>query len=133
MSIFVGNTVVILVKLGGVVANSVVEVNTDDEIVGLEVTLPLGSISMHGVVGEVGTIVTDINSGQGVVEEIVKVVVILVEEVIVEDMDGEVLVVKGEEVGKAVTEEEPLFPVLKEGEDLGERLVVVMSTEFSLV
>lgn len=114
-------------------ANSVVEVNTDDEIVGIEVTLPLGSISMHGVVGEVGTIVTDINSGQGVVEEIVKVVVILVEEVIVEDMDGEVLVVKGEEVGKAGTEEEPLFPGLKEGEDLGERLVVVMSTEFSLV
>lgn len=133
MSIFVGNTVVILVKLGGVVANSVVEVNTDDEMVGIEVTLPLGSISMHGVVGEVGTIVTDIDSGQGVVEEIVKVVVILVEEVIVEDMDGEVLVVKGEEVGKAVTEEEPLSPVLKEGEDLGERLVVVLSTEFSLV
>lgn len=88
---------------------------------------------MHGVVGEVGTIVTDINSGQGVVEEIVKVVVVLVEEVIVEGMDGEVLVVKGEEVGKAGTEEEPLFPVLKECEGIGERLVVVMGTEFSLV
>lgn len=114
-------------------ANSVVEVNTDNGMVGIEVTLSLGSISMHGVVGEVGTIVTDINSGQGVVEEIVKVVVVLVEEVIGEGMDGEVLVVKDEEVGKAVTEEEPLFPILKECEEIGERLVVVMSTEFSLV
>lgn len=113
-------------------ANSVVEVNTDNGMVGVEVTLPLESISMHGVVGEVGTIVTDINSGQGVVEEIVKVVVALVEEVIVEGMDGEVLVVKGEEVGKAGTEE-PLFPVLKECEGIGERLVVVTGTEFSLV
>lgn len=63
MSICVGNTVVILVKVGGVVANSVVEVNTDNGMVGVEVTLPLGSISMHGVVGEVGIIVTDIDSG----------------------------------------------------------------------
>lgn len=115
------------------VANSVVEVNTDNGMVGIEVTLPLESMSMHGVVGEVDTIVTDINSGQGVVEEIVKVVVVLVEEVIGEGMDGEVLVVKDEQVGKAVTEEETLFPVLMECEVVGERLVVIMSTEFSLV
>lgn len=66
-------------------------------------------------------------------EEIVKVVVVLVEEVIGESMDGEVFVVKDEDIGKAVTEEESLFPVLKECEEIGERLVVVMSTEFSLV
>lgn len=69
VSICVGNTVVILVELEGVVAISVIEVKTNNGIVEVKVTLLFGSISMHGVMGEVGTIIKDIYSRHGVVGE----------------------------------------------------------------
>lgn len=80
VSVCLGNTVVILVELGEV-AISVVEVNTDIGMLGIEVTSLLGPISIHEVVGEAGTIVTDIDSGHGVVEEIKQVVVVSVAKV----------------------------------------------------
>lgn len=120
VSACVGNTVVILVGLGGVVAITVVEVKTVSGMVGVDGTVLLGSISIHGVVGEVGTIVTDIDSGHGVVEETVTMGVVSVEEVIREDVIGEVLVVLDEtEVGKVVTEEEPGLSVLEELMEVG--------------
>lgn len=120
VSACVGNTVVILVGPGGVVAITVVEVKTVSGMVGVDGTVLLGSISIHGVVGEVGTIVTDIDSGHGVVEETVTMGVVSVEEVIREDVIGEVLVVLDEtEVGKVVTEEEPGLSVLEELMEVG--------------
>lgn len=114
VSICVGNTVVILVKLGGVVAISVVEVNTDIGVMGVEVPLLFGLISIHGVVGEVGTIVMDMDSGHRVVGKTLIVGVVSVEKVIREDVIGEVLVVSDEtRIEKGVTEEEPGFSVLK--------------------
>lgn len=94
VSICVGKAVVILVELKGVVAISVVEVKTDNGMVGVEVTLLFGSISIHGVVGEVDTIVTDIDSGHGVVEEIRTVGVVSIEEVIL-GIEEEMMVLKG--------------------------------------
>lgn len=120
VSACVGNTVVILVGPGGVVAITVVEVKTVSGMVGVDGTVLLGSISIHGVVGEVGTIVTDIDSGHGVVEETVTMGVVSVEEVIREDVIGEVLVVLDEtKVGKVVTEEEPGLSVLEELMEVG--------------
>lgn len=114
VSICVGNTVVILVELGRVVAISVVEVNTDIGVMGVEVTLLFGSISIHGVVGEVGTIVMDMDSGHRVVGKTLIVGVVSVEKVVREDVIGEVLVVSYETgIEKAVAEEEPGFSVLK--------------------
>lgn len=69
----------------GVVAMSVVEVNTDNGMVGVEVTLLFASISIHGVVGEVENIVMDTDSGHGVMEETARIAVVLVEE---EDSEG---------------------------------------------
>lgn len=106
VSVCVGNTVVTLVELEGVVAISVVEVKTDNGMVGVEVTSLLGSISIHGVVGEVGTIVTGIDSGHGVVEERIIMGVVLVEKVIRVEVVGEVRIVSDEkgcgEVGNRV-------------------------------
>lgn len=62
----------------GEVAIPVVEVNTDIGMVGIEVTSLLRPISMHVVVGEADAIVTDTESGHGVVEEIKQVVVVSV-------------------------------------------------------
>lgn len=47
---------------------SVVKGKTEKGMVGVDVTSVLGSISTHGIVGEVGTIVMVIVSGQSVVE-----------------------------------------------------------------
>lgn len=114
-------------------AISVVEVKNDNGIVGVEVTLLFGSISIHGVMGEVGTIVMDIDSGHGVMEEIARVAVVLVEEEVREDKLGEVLVVSDEKgVGKVVTGVAG-FCVLKEYREVGKRLVVLVSMEFSLM
>lgn len=102
-------------------AISVVEVKTDNGMVGVEVTLLFGSISIHGVEGKVGTIVMDIDSGHEVMEEIARVVVFLVKEEVREDKLGEVLVVSDEkEVGKRVTEVAG-FRVLKEYREVGKR------------
>lgn len=61
-----------------VVARSVVEVRTDTGTVGVEVMALSGSSSIHTVVEAVGTMVTDMDSGQGVVEKmLVKGVVVV--------------------------------------------------------
>ena len=107
-----GNRVVILVELGEVTI-SVVEVKTDNGTVGIEVTSAFGPTSTHGVVGEADTIVTDMDSGHGVVENRVSMVVIWVGDVIMEVMVEEVFVVSvDEKVGKAVREEGPVFSAL---------------------
>lgn len=114
-------------------AISVVEVKTDNGMVGVEVILLFGSISIHGVEGEVGTIVMDIDSGHGVMEEIARVGVVLVEEEVREDKRGEVLEVSDEKgVGKAEREVGG-FCVLREYREVGKRLVVLVSIEFSLM
>lgn len=95
VSVCIGNTVVILVELGEV-AISVGEVNTDTGLVGVEVTSPLGPISIHEVAGETGAIITDTESGHGV-EQIKQLVVGSVAKVFREDVVGEVLVFKVEE------------------------------------
>lgn len=82
--------------------------------------------------GEAGAIVTDIDSGHGVVEEIKHVVVVSVAKVFREDMVGEVLVVSDEKrVVKAVTED-PVFSIPERGEDVERESVVVTSIEFTL-
>ena len=108
---FTGNRVLVVVELGEV-AISVVEVKTDNGTVGIEVTSAFGPTSIHGVVGEADTIVTDMDSGHGVVEDRVSIVVVRVGEVIREVVVGEVLVVSvDKKVGKVVTEG-PVFSVL---------------------
>lgn len=95
-------------------ALSVVEVKTDNGMVGVEVTSGFGPTSIHGVVGEADTIVTDIDSGHWVVEERVNMVVVWVRRLLPfwGEVVREVLAVSDEEkVGKAVTED-PVMSVL---------------------
>lgn len=95
-------------------ALSVVEVKTDNGMVGVEVTSGFGPTSIHGVVGEADTIVTDIDSGHWVVEERVNMVVVWVRRRLPfwGEVVREVLAVSDEEkVGKAVTED-PLMSLL---------------------
>lgn len=132
VSICVGNTVVVLVELGGVVTISAAEVKTDNVIVGLKGTLLFGPISMHGVVGEVGTIVTDIYSGHGVVGETKTVGVVSIEETIGEDMIKKVFVVSHEEEREEVTEEEQV-PAVTVCEEWGEFVEIAESIELALV
>lgn len=107
-----GNRVVMVVGLGEV-AISVVEVKTDNGTVGIEVTSAFGPTSIHGVVGEADTIVTDMDSGHGLGEDKVSMAVVWVGDVIREVMVEEVFVVSvDEKVGKSVTEEGPVFSVL---------------------
>ena len=109
---FTGNRVVVVVGLGEV-AISVVEVKTDNGTVRIEVTSAFGPTSIHGVVGEADTIVTDMDSGHGLGEDRVSMAVIWVGDVIREVMVEEVFVVSvDEKVGKAVTEEGPVFSAL---------------------
>lgn len=130
VSIFVGKAVVILVKLGKV-AISVVEVNIDIGMVALEVISLLGPISMHGVVGEVGTIVTGIDSGHGTVEERTKDGVVLLIGTITEDVVGEVLEVSDKGILKALTEDS-VFSLLEFDGEVGEDLVIEVTTECTL-
>lgn len=125
----VGNMVLILVELGRVTI-SVEEGRTENGVVGEEVTSVLGSISIHGRVGEVGTIVMVIVSGQGVEEgrEIKEKGVISVRVVVSEEMVGEVLVVAKEDREEVVVEE-PTCSVLEIGGEVGPVLVVVGSME----
>ena len=112
LSGFTGNRVVMVVELGEVTI-SVVEVKTDNGTVGIEVTSAFGPTSIHGVVGEADTIVTDMDSGHRVVEDRVSMVVVWVEDVIMEVMVEEVFVVSvDEKVEKAVREEGPVFSAL---------------------
>lgn len=107
-----GNRVVVVVGLGEVTI-SVVEVKTDNGTVRIEVTSAFGPTSIHGVVGEADTIVTDMDSGHGLGEDRVSMAVIWVGDVIREVMVEEVFVVSvDEKVGKAVTEEGPVFSAL---------------------
>lgn len=134
VSVCKGNKGVILVELGGVVAISVVEVKTDNGVMAVEVTLLFGSISIHGVVGEVGTIVMDTDSGHGVVGETVIMGVVAIENVVKEGVTTLVLVVSdGRRVGKAVTEEEPGFSVLTEYEEVENKLTEVGGIELSVM
>lgn len=125
----VGNTVLILVELGKVTI-SVEEGRTENGVVGEEVTSVLGSISIHGGVGEVGTIIMVTVSGQGVEEgrEIKEKGVVSVRAVLSEEMVGEMLVVAKEERGEVVTEE-LMFSVLGTCGEVGPALVVVGSME----
>ena len=125
-SIGVGKTVVILVGPGRVIF-SVVEGMTNNEMLGVKVTLLVGSISTHGVVEEAGTVVTDILSGHGAVEElkIVGVMVVSVRIGITGVWGVEKLVVADEEgVEKVVTGEDLVFSVLEMGGDGGRELGV---------
>lgn len=107
-----GNRVVVVVGLGEVTI-SVVEVKTDNGTVRIEVTSAFGPTSIHGVVGEADTIVTDMDSGHGLGEDRVSMAVVWVGDVIREVMVEEVFVVSvDEKVGKAVTEEGPVFSAL---------------------
>lgn len=113
VSVSAGNTAVLVVELGQV-ALSVVEVKTDNGMVGVEVTSGFGPTSIHGVVGEADTIVTDIDSGHWVVGERVNMVVVWVRRLLPfwGEVVREVLAVSDEEkVGKAVTED-PVMSVL---------------------
>ncbi|KAI5128006.1 Gdp-Fucose Protein O-Fucosyltransferase 2 [Manis pentadactyla] len=130
VSVFVGKAVVLLVKLGKV-AISVVEVNIDIGMVALEVISLLGPISMHGVVGEVGTIITGIDSGHGTVEERTKYGVVLLIGTITEDVVGEVLEVSDKGIVKALTEDS-VFSLLEFHGEVGEDLVVEVTTECTL-
>lgn len=67
VSIYVARVVCILMELGQVTI-SVVKGSTANGVVGGEVASVLESISTHGSVGEAGTMVIVIVSGQGVVE-----------------------------------------------------------------
>lgn len=132
-SVLAGNPVVTAVEMGEV-AISVVEVKMDNGTVDTEVTSLFVSTSIHGVVGEADTMVTDIDSGHWVEEERVNTVVVLVGEVIRGDMVGEVLVVSDiERVGKALTKEDLVISVLEICEEVGKDLVVVVSTELALM
>ena len=128
-----GNRAVMLVELREVTI-SVVAVKTDNGTVGIEVTSAFGPTLIHGVVGEADTIVTDMDSGHGVVEDRVSMVVVWVGEVIREVMVEEVFVVSADEmVGKAVTEEGPVFSALDILEEVEEKLLLVETSELGLM